>query len=266
MNEEELNEETMDEDDDDANEVVDEDEEYGEYDDEESVRELVVPGEIIAEGDFRSGEGTFKDGKKVIANVLGLVNVKEKKISIIPLRGRYIPKEGDIVIGLVVDSTPRSWKVDVNSPWFSTLPINNAINRRYSNRNENQTSLFKQGDYILARVVSFDRIMGPTLSILERGLGKLRKGRVINIAPSKIPRFIGRKQSMIEMIEKETDSQIEIGQNGSIWISSKTIQNEDLVEEIAKMISRESHTSGLTDRVREFIRSENGKRGNKNGK
>ncbi|MHA1917255.1 MAG: exosome complex RNA-binding protein Rrp4 [Candidatus Ranarchaeia archaeon] len=229
-------------------------------------RDLVVPGEVIAEGDFRSGEGTFKDGKKVIANVLGLVNVKEKRISIIPLQGRYNPKEGDIVIGLVIDSTPRSWKVDIMSPWNSILPINNAINRRYSNRDENQTALFSAGDYILARVVSFDRVMGPALSILERGLGKLRKGRVINIAPSKIPRFIGRKQSMIEMIEKETNSEIEIGQNGLIWISSKTYQDENLVEEIAKMISKESHTSGLTDRVREYIHSENENRGNKNGK
>ena len=164
-------------------------------------RDLVVPGEVIAEGDFRSGEGTFKDGKKVIANVLGLVNVKEKRISIIPLQGRYNPKEGDIVIGLVIDSTPRSWKVDIKSPWYSILPLNNAVNRRYSNRDENHTALFSAGDYILARVVSFDRVMGPALSILERGLGKLRKGRVVNIAPSKIPRFIGRKQSMIEMIE-----------------------------------------------------------------
>ena len=100
----------------------------------------------------------------------------------------------------------------------------------------------------------------------ERGLGKLTRGRVVNLLPSKIPRLVGRKQSMIDMIEKETGAQVEIGQNGVIWINARSIDDEILVEKVTWMIEKESHTKGLTDRVREFIRAEKQKRGNDNDK
>ncbi len=72
---------------------------------------------------------------------------------------------------------------------------------------------------------------------------------------------MGRRRSMINMIEKETNTRIEIGQNGVVWINGQSIQDELLAEKAARMVELEAHTSGLTDRVREMIQSENKKRG-----
>jgi len=224
-------------------------------------RDIVVPGDIVADGDFKAGEGTFLDGNRLIANVVGLVNINGKSIYITSLQGTYRPREGDIVIGQVVDSSLRTWKVDICAPWSAVLPLSNAVSRRYDSNKSDPQSIFRVGEYILARVISFDRIQGPTLTVLERGLGRLTRGRVVNMLPSKIPRLVGRKQSMIDMIENETGARVEIGQNGVIWINAPTLEDEILVERVTAMIERESHTTGLTDRVRDFILNEKQKRG-----
>ncbi len=229
-------------------------------------RDIVVPGDIIAEGNYKPGEGTFLTGERIISNVVGLVNISGKSIYVTSLQGTYRPREGDIVIGQVIDSSLRTWKVDISAPWAAVLPLSNVVSRRFDSSKSDPQSIFRVGEYLLSRVVSFDRIQGPTLTVLERGLGKLTRGRVVNMLPSKIPRLVGRRQSMIDMIEKEIGAQIEIGQNGIIWISARTIEDEILVEKVTWMIEREAHTTGLTDRVREFIRNEKQKRGTKNEK
>jgi exosome complex component RRP4 len=229
-------------------------------------RDIVVPGEIIAQGKYNAGEGTFRDNDNVVANVVGLVYITGRDIRITSLQGTYKPREGDIVIGQVTDTSLRTWKVDINAPWTAVLPISNVVSRRYDSNQSDPQSIFRVGEYLLSRVSAFDRVQGPTLTVQERGLGKLTRGRVVNLLPSKIPRLVGRKQSMIDMIEKETGAQVEIGQNGVIWINARTIDDEILVERVTWMIERESHTKGLTDRVREFIRAEKQKRGNENDK
>ena len=77
--------------------------------------------------------------------------------------------------------------------------------------------------------------------------------------PTKVPRLIGRKGSMINMIKAETRCKIVIGQNGRIWISCEKPEIEDIIEMIIRRIEREAHTAGLTDRIREFLRQELGK-------
>lgn len=85
-------------------------------------KQIVVPGEILAEGDFHSGRGTFKDADKVCSSLVGLVAVRDKKISVIPLQSKYIPKRGDVVIGKISDIRFSMWNLDINSPYSGILP------------------------------------------------------------------------------------------------------------------------------------------------
>jgi exosome complex component RRP4 len=67
-------------------------------------KEIVVPGELVAEGmDYIPAVGTFREGDKIVSSLLGLVNLSGRLIKVIPLSGRYIPKSGDVVIGKVAD-------------------------------------------------------------------------------------------------------------------------------------------------------------------
>ena len=115
---------------------------------------------------------------------------------------------------------------------------------------------FDVGDMLAAEVIAFNRTRDPVLSVKGRGLGKLRGGRIIEILPAKVPRLIGRKGSMINLIKNETNTRMIIGQNGWVWVSGKNVESELLVEKIVRKIEKESHTSGLTDRIKELISSE----------
>lgn len=70
---------------------------------------------------------------------------------------------------------------------------------------------------------------------------------------TRVPRIIGKKGSMITMLKKETGAQILVGQNGRVWISGKSRDEEAIIAEAIRKIEAEAHTTGLTDRVREFL-------------
>jgi exosome complex component RRP4 len=70
---------------------------------------------------------------------------------------------------------------------------------------------------------------------------------------------------MISMIKKETGCQIILGLNGVILVTGKTPEDEELALAAIQKIEEESHTSGLTDRITQFLKEEKEKiGGNKN--
>lgn len=215
-------------------------------------RDIVVPGELLAEGEYKPGEGTFREGNYIYSSVVGLAEVKGKLIQVVAFEGAYIPKAGDVVIGKVIDVRMTSWRIDIKSPYQATMHPSNVFERRLDPVNDLRR-FFGVGDTLVAKIMSFDRTRTPVLTTKERGLGKLQGGYLIEMLPTKIPRLIGRKGSMINMIKKETGCQIVIGQNGVVWVSGKSFEDEERVIKAIRQIEREAHTSGLTDRIRDLI-------------
>ena len=83
----------------------------------------------------------------------------------------------------------------------------------------------------------------------------MEDGFIIRITPSKIPRLIGKKGSMVNMILKETGCSITIGQNGRILVHGENREQEEIVVNVVERIEREAHTTGLTNRIQEYIKS-----------
>jgi len=150
--------------------------------------------------------------------------------------------------------TTGGWIIDINAPYFAMLRASDVIDRPFKPQTSDLPSIFDVGDIIIAQIVAYDRTRDPLLSVREPGLGKTMRGQLVEITPTKIPRVIGRKGSMVSMIKRETGCQITIGQNGLILISGKTPENERLAVMALHKIEDESHTSGLTDRVTEMLR------------
>jgi exosome complex component RRP4 len=63
------------------------------------------------------------------------------------------------------------------------------------------------------------------------------------------------------MLMKETGCNILVGQNGRILVRCPNKELEEIVILSIKKIEAEAHTTGLTERVRAFIRGERSKRG-----
>lgn len=222
-------------------------------------RQLVMPGDILAEDDLNPGENTYREGNKVYSSLVGLANVSGKNVYVVALKGFYIPAVGDLVIGTVTDLRLNGWLVDINAPYVALLPTSEAFDRSFNSRRDEMTSYLDVGDLVAAKVIAFDRTRDPMLTIKEGGLGKIARGRLVRVTPTKIPRVIGRKGSMINLLTQETNTRITVGQNGVILVSGSP-EMEALAVKVLQMIEREAHTLGLTDRVEELLKKEKGQK------
>ena len=189
-------------------------------------KDVVVPGEILADDlGFIPGYGTHRMQNKLMASRLGLVNIEGKVIKIIPLAGKYLPKRNDIVIGRVIDILMGGWRVEINSPYSAMLSSKETP--EFIEKNEDLTRYFDLDDYLVAKIVNVTSQNLVDLSVRDQGLRKIRGGRII------------------------------VGQNGLIWVDGEPAKENIAVTAIEK-IENESHMSGLTERMKEFLENATG--------
>jgi len=222
--------------------------------------QIVIPGSLLGKGRFKTGDGCYRENDAFYASVVGLADFREGFIMVVPLEGTYIPKEEDIVIGTVMDTRITSWRVDIRAPYDAILTASNFLEKPFSPVYDDVRDILNVGDVIVSKILSFDRTRDPILIAKGQGLGRLQSGRIIEILPTKVPRVIGKRGSMINLLKRETGCRIVVGQNGRIWISGRSFEDEYLVVQALKKIEREAHTSGLTDRVKDLIRNEKEKK------
>jgi exosome complex component RRP4 len=222
-------------------------------------KQLVTPGELLAEGDYLTGENTYLEQNKIYASRIGLVDTDNKKVNVVALRAFYVPKMGDIIIGSVVEVGFNGWTVDIKSPYTALLRASDVLSRPFKPQNDELSQVLNAGDLIVAKIASYDRAHDPQLTVGEPGLGKITRGQILHVTPTKIPRIIGRKGSMISMIKQETGCQIILGLNGVILVTGKTSEDEELAITAIKKIEEESHISGLTDRITQLLKESKGK-------
>ena len=63
---------------------------------------------------------------------------------------------------------------------------------------------------------------------------------------------MGKQGSMVMMVKDATKCSITVGQNGLIWILGEPM-NELLAIQAIRKIEKESHLSGLTEKIKEFL-------------
>jgi len=223
-------------------------------------RQLVTPGDLLAENDYLAGENTHKENEKIYATRVGLVNYEDKRVYVVALKSFYAPMVGDTIIGKVVEVTLGGWVIDIRAPYSAMLRASDALERPFRPQKDDLPSLFDVGDMLIAKIVAYDRTRDPLLTILERGMGKITRGQIIEITPTKIPRVIGKQGSMISMLKQESGCQITLGQNGRVLVSGKSPEDERLAIMAIRKIEEEAHTSGLTDRVTEMLKKEKGEK------
>jgi exosome complex component RRP4 len=216
-------------------------------------RKVVIPGDLLSEEAKRSGEGTFVKDGKVYSLLYGLANCRDR-INVIPLAGKYVPAPGDNIIGVVKDITFSNWIIDINSPYDGLLHISEFPKRIDADKMSKYLSL---GSSTMIRVKDVDPTMKVEMTLNDRKLGLLKTGRIIEINHTRVPRLIGKGGSMISMLKKELNCNIFVGQNGRIWINGGA-EDMDLALKTILLIEKEAHTSGLTDRIVDFLKKEKG--------
>ncbi len=221
-------------------------------------RSIVVPGQVLATGmDYLPSKGTYRSKDKILANSLGLVQVDGKVIKTIQLAGRYLPKKGDIVVGRVSDVLLSGWRVDLHTMYDAVLSLMEASND-YIKRGEDLTRYFALDDWVACKITQVTSQNLVDVTMRGPGLRKLGAGTVIEANPSKVPRIIGKRGSMVTMLKKATDCDVMVGQNGVIWVSGEP-EMENLIIEVIHLIEHNSHLSGLTQTVKQLLEEVTGK-------
>jgi exosome complex component RRP4 len=216
-------------------------------------RRYVIPGDKIAEGNFRPLMNVIRTGNSLIATRIGIAEMGRDGVKVIPLSGVYIPRVNDLVIGKVVDHSSLSWEVDINSCFSAHLPAQDVFGRDFSPARDDMNRHFATGDMITARVMAFDRTRDPMLTVQDRDLGKIPRGEALKISATRVPRLIGKRGSMIQTIEQATQTRVLIGQNGIVVVTGRTPEGIRLAVRAIKMVEEEAHTANLTQRIKVLL-------------
>jgi exosome complex component RRP4 len=216
-------------------------------------RRYVIPGDKIAEGNFRPLMNVIKADNAIIATRIGIAETGRDGVKVIPLSGVYIPRVNDLVIGKVVDHSSLSWEVDINSCFSAHLPAQDVFGRDFSPARDDMTRHFAVGDMITARIMAFDRTRDPMLTVQDRDLGKIPRGEALKISATRVPRLIGKRGSMIQTIEQATQTRVLIGQNGIVVVTGRTPEGIKLAVRAIKMVEEEAHTANLTQRIKVLL-------------
>ena len=115
-------------------------------------KQLVTPGELLAEGEYLPGENTYMEGNKIYASRIGLVDADNKKVNVVALRAFYVPKMGDIIIGSVVEVGFNGWTIDIKSPYMALLRASDVLSRPFKPQNDELSAVLNAGDLIVAKI------------------------------------------------------------------------------------------------------------------
>lgn len=213
--------------------------------------EIVTPGEPVYEGqDVRPQSGVYKKEDKIYSKYFGTVQYRKDNLEVRPMDTRYVPKEGDTVIGEVTRVSYSRWTIDLGSAYDGNLNIGDATDEYVDLDEDDLTDFYDVGDAIMVKITSVSESMDVDLTMDDRRCKKLEGGRVVEISPSKVPRVIGKEGTMIKQIIEKTGANILVGQNGRVWISG---EHEHIAEKAIKKVENEAHQDGLTDKIGEWL-------------
>lgn len=216
-------------------------------------QDIVVPGDIIGEGELDSYTPYLHvEGGKIYSTVLGIVEIKEGKPRIAPLYSTYIPQVNDVVIGIVVDVGHSYWTVDIHSPYEAQLNVSETPLKQMIGA-ENLRKFLDVGDYVLAKIVSFERNKDPLLTLKGKDLGKITEGKVIEFKSSRVLWAILRRRRVIDALEEELGVSVLITANGRAWVKGVNPEAEDVAVYVLKKIDYSPFTKLTTNDISKFI-------------
>lgn len=181
-----------------------------------------------------------------------------------PLRARYTPEIGDLVVGRIVEVQAKRWRVDVGASLLAQLPLSavnlpGGIQRRRTETDELQIrTFFSEGDLLVAEVQQLYGDGGAVLHTRSLRFGKLRNGVFMAVSGTgggggvvrakrqtfvlDVGRAAGGGGAAADDAEKVD---VILGVNGYIWISRHVEGEGPAAETTGPGITRIEENVGL---------------------
>lgn len=211
---------------------------------------LVTPGEAIgASSGARAGSGVIIQNEKLIATKVGWVNEKNGVTSINPIYSAYMPRSGDLVIGIVESVRNNLWFAEVNGPFNGLLPMSLAPWKVEFGAAREQMDI---GDIMLARIQEVDEAHNIVLTMKGVGLRKLKEGVMEEIPINTIAHLRGENNSLLNKLKDASDCRIIVAENGRVWIDGDG-SGISFVRSIIEITRNSGHNSRFTENILEII-------------
>ncbi|KFA74180.1 hypothetical protein S40288_06531 [Stachybotrys chartarum IBT 40288] len=203
---------------------------------------IYTPGAVVIDDDpqWMRGHGTYVPPatNTIKSSLAGTLTKTNKLLSIRPLRARYTPEIGDLVVGRIVEVQAKRWRVDVAASQLAILQIS-AINlpggilRKRTETDELQIrSFFAEGDLVVAEVQQLHQDGAASLHTRSLKYGKLRNGVFAAVSGTGGGGGVVRAKRQVWTMEAAHNAgkvDVLLGVNGYIWIS-KHIESETPLE------------------------------------
>ena len=214
----------------------------------ESARKLVLPGDLM-ETKSKPGRGIFRKDGRVHASVVGHSSDKSGYINVNGIKGRYNPKTGDKIVAVCAETGPSIWRMDIGASFNSTLHHSES---GWKVPFGDTARFLSIGDAVWAEIFMVDAAGSHQISLKKDDCRKLYSGTIVKIDPTNVPRIIGKQGSMITTIRENTQTRIQIGQTGYIWIDGKG-DDISLAQKAVEMINEEATSKGLTKKIEKLL-------------
>lgn len=196
--------------------------------------EILVPGDLIEDKELlKNNRFYISENNKYYCTLVSLYNNR-----LIPLEGYWYPNIEETVVGIIKEVRNNVFEVDL-SHFLRAIIINDFRNKFH----------FNVGDVIEAKVKAIEN--KKTIILIYPRL--LRDGMLIQTKPVKIPRIIGKNNTMINQISSFTKTSIIVGFNGLIYIKGA---NSSLAISTILRVEKEAHTKGLTENIKQILQKE----------
>ena len=193
---------------------------------------ILTPGQTVTDDvQWMRGHGTFTadtEATTIRSTLAGTLQKTNKLLSIVPLRARYTPEIGDLVIGRIVEVQSRRWKVDVAAPLLANLLLSSInlpggiLRKRTSVDELNIRSYFSEGELVVAEVRELFQDGSASLHTRSLKYGKLRNGYFMAVSGMGGGAGVVRAKRQIFTIQtpgRGGEVDVILGVNGHIWLA-----------------------------------------------
>ncbi|KAJ1667799.1 exosome non-catalytic core subunit rrp40 [Coemansia sp. RSA 1813] len=213
---------------------------------------IVIPGDVVntslgsdggsesADGNssvLRLGPGLAQIGEQVSAVASGVLhnNTDNNQWWVVGNKRRYVPSEGEPVVGVVVARHGEGYRVDIGSAHDALLPL--LAFEGATRRNKPNLAI---GTVVYGRVVVANSVMDPELECYNshtgksEGYGELSSGFMFKCSLGLARRLMDSKAPVLNALGSEIPFETAIGLNGRVWVNTEASATTVLVTNAIK--------------------------------
>lgn len=178
----------------------------------------------MANHTIKLGAGLRQDCDTVSVMKAGKLRLsKPNKYWVESSHKRYVPCVEDMVLGIVVDSKPDNFLVDIKGPTLAFLPV-----LAFEGGTRRNIPKFEVGTLLYVRVVKANNSMNPELSCTDASgkaaeFGPLRDGYMFETSTGLSRMLLSSPTCpVLEALGKKLSFEIASGLNGRVWVNASS--------------------------------------------